>query len=89
MTKLPLSNWSGIDAKGKNWRRGGEYSIPNTTNFEHHYQMYLNIIQWIEEHVERPMRNAKWAKIGDCIYVQLRKEKDFAYFILRWGAGKG
>lgn len=62
----------------------GQQSIPNTTNFDDHWQQYLDIVKWINENIENPKQNACWTKIGDCIYVYIRKPTDWTWFILRW-----
>lgn len=64
----------------------GEYSIPNTTNFDHHMQLYQDIVYWIRANIQTPYANACWTKIGDCIYVQIRKPKDYTLFLLKWSA---
>jgi len=87
---LRSSNWPKY---ASNWQTGtltqpngwaGYLYIPNTTCFDDHYQTYVGIINWIEGNIERPYRNAHWSKIGDCIYVNIRKKDDFARFLLRW-----
>ena len=62
----------------------GEYSDANTIGFELHRQKYEDIVKWIHTNVKRPYSNAHWAKLGDCIYVQLRRKKDWVWFTLRW-----
>lgn len=79
------SNWREADA-GKlpyGWAR--ELSYPNVQGFDAHYQLYKDMVQWLERNVKNYQQNTRWIKIGDCIYVQFRKSKDMAWFALRFG----
>jgi hypothetical protein len=60
-------------------------SYANTTNFKDHFEMYNNMVAWIKANVVNYHNNALWTKIGDCVYIKLRKEKDAMLFILRFG----
>lgn len=62
----------------------GEYSNANTIGFDKHYELYRNMVRWIHDNISNCERNVCWAKIGDCLYFQFRKEKDMAFFLLRW-----
>lgn len=64
----------------------GELSYPNVTNFDDHMAMYMEMVGWINKMIPNPKQNACWNKIGDCIYVMFRKEKDMAWFATRWGS---
>ena len=64
----------------------GEYTNANTIGFDAHFQKYNDIVDWINANVKRPKANARWNKIGDCIYVYIRKPKDWTMFTLRWGS---
>ena len=84
-TELPDPNWpSNLYGLPYGW--AGQVSYPNRTNFEDHFQMYRDMVAWIKEHVKNPEQNVLWNKIGDCIYVQFRKQKDKTWFTLRFGA---
>ena len=63
----------------------GEHSIPNKTNFQDHMDLYKDIIKWIRTNIQNPEQNALWNKIGDCIYVMIRKPKDYTMYALRFG----
>jgi hypothetical protein len=84
---FPNDHWIGsVEAGGKvpyGW--AGELAYPNNTNFEHHWQLYGEMITWIEENINNHRNNVLWTKIGDCIYVQFRKQKDMTWFSLRFG----
>lgn len=85
---LPKENWystyqhTGTVPEG--W--AGELTYPNRTNFDDHLQQYMNMVAWVEQNVENPHQNVLWTKIGDCIYVQFRKNKDMLWFKLRFGS---
>lgn len=82
---LSAGNWpkTNRNAIAHGWT--GEWRNPNTVGFNAHAAKYNHVVQWIHDNVERPYKNAHWAKIGDCIYVQIKKPKDFVLFTLRWG----
>ena len=63
-----------------------ELGYPNVTDFADHFAMYNRMVAWIKRNVENYQFNALWTKIGDCIYIKLRKEKDAMMFILSFGA---
>lgn len=64
----------------------GELAYPNTTDFDDHWDMYLDMVNHINTYVKDPTQNAFWNKVGDCVYVMFRKEKDMNWFILKYGA---
>lgn len=81
--ELRLPNWVyGGDCPG-DW--AGQYICANTIGFDRHFQLYNDIVDWIWDNVEDPKSNAQWNKIGDCIYVYIRKPNDYFLFSLRWG----
>lgn len=83
---LPESNWHppGDDYElPYGW--AGKVSYPNIQGFDAHFQMYRDMVEWIETTVKNPKQNVLWSKIGDCIYVQFRKQKDMDWFVLRFG----
>lgn len=80
---LHEANWiGGILPYG--W--AGELTYPNVVGFDAHFQMYNDMVEWINANVSNPRYNTLWTKIGDCIYVQFRKKKDMMWFSLRFGA---
>lgn len=81
--RLPKSNWAPGLPYPLEW--AGAYSIPNTTNFDHHRQLYCDIVDWINTNIKHPEQNALWDKIGDCLYFCFRNKDDFVWFMLRWG----
>lgn len=81
-----------IDLKEQHWYYGedlpegwaGAYTNGNTIGFDAHFQMYNDIVDWLHNHIQRPYSNSRWAKIGDCIYVYIRKPDDYIMFTLAW-----
>lgn len=63
----------------------GERHIINNVGFEHHFKLYYDIVEWIQKNVSNPIQNARWIKIGDCVYVQFRKEEDLIMYLLKFG----
>lgn len=63
-----------------------ESGYPNVTNFNDHFALYNLMVDWIREHVVNYQHNALWTKIGDCIYIKLRKEQDAMMFLLKFGS---
>lgn len=85
---LHMDNWIGsISAGGGQVPYGwaGELTYPNNTNFDDHFQMYNEMVEWIHDNINNHRSNVLWTKIGDCIYVQFRKPKDMMWFSLRFG----
>lgn len=66
-----------------------EIGYPNEIGFEMHFLLYLNMVDWIKANVVNYKNNALWTKIGDCIYIKLRKPADATAFILRFGSCSG
>ena len=66
------------------WKHG-EYFNPNTIGFDAHFGLYNDIVDWIHANIKRPYSNAHWVKIGDGIYVHIRKKRDWMWFTMRWG----
>ena len=79
---LRISNWYYGETK-EDW--AGEYTCSNTMGFVRHFQLYNDIVDWVWDNIEQPELNTRWAKIGDCIYVRIRKPKDWTLFALKWG----
>lgn len=86
MFGLPQENWIGAGLNGElpyGW--AGELTYPNTIGFGDHFQLYRDMVEWINTNIKDPGTNVQWTKIGDCIYVQFRKQKDMTWFALRFG----
>lgn len=66
-----------------------ETGYPNEIGFEQHFLLYLQMVDWIRANVVNYENNALWTKIGDCIYIKLRKPTDATAFILRFGLCNG
>jgi hypothetical protein len=64
-----------------------DLSYPNFTNFAQHFALYNEMVDWIRRNVVNYQHNALWTKIGDCIYIKLRKHHDATVFILKFGPG--
>lgn len=62
-----------------------DFSYPNNIGFDAHFALYNEMVVWIKTNVERYEHNALWTKIGDCIYVKLRKKNDALMFALKFG----
>lgn len=86
LTGLREGHWPtyGSDHLPYGW--AGEYTCANTIGFDAHAALYNEIVDWIHDNIARPHTNAHWAKMGDCIYVQIRKKKDMFWFTMRFGA---
>ena len=85
---LPDDNWIGSIGTGSSnvpYGWAGELTYPNTMGFDLHWQLYGEMIDWIQHNVKNHRSNVLWTKIGDCIYIQFRKEKDMTWFSLRFG----
>ena len=61
---------------------------PNDIGFDRHFALYNKMVAWIKANIVNYHQNALWTKIGDGIYIKLRKEKDAMLFILTFGAPK-
>jgi hypothetical protein len=79
---LPSSHWDRHEIKSRS--QWFQHCIPNTMGFEAHFQLYWDIIEWIQKNIHHHRRNTRWTKMGDGIYVQFKKETDFMLFMLRW-----
>lgn len=77
--------WWGINPEPvlQNWAL--ETAYPNTIGFDRHFAMYNSMVDWIKANVVNYKNNALWTKIGDCIYVKLRKPEDATLFLLKFG----
>ena len=80
--EIPMENW---DENELPYGWVGEWTCPNKINFEHHFQLYRDVVEWLETNVINHRANTKWVKLGDCIYVQFRKKKDYMWFLMRFG----
>ena len=81
--ELPEANWYQDSYDLYGW--AGELTYVNTQGFDHHFQLYRDMVAWIRENVKNPQQNVLWNKIGDCIYIQFRKQKDKNWFAMRFG----
>lgn len=85
LPSIAASQWpQPWDPPVQHW--AAELSYPNNTNFQDHFEMYNRMVDWIRQNVVNYHSNALWTKIGDCVYVKLREEKDAMMFILCFGA---
>lgn len=82
---LPSPNWPSAHTGELPYGWVGELTYPNNIGFENHFQLYRDMVAWIQDNINNPTGNVTWNKIGDCIYVQFRKEKDMFWFKLRFG----
>lgn len=62
----------------------GHWTNPNTIGVKPHFKLYCDIIEWLKENIDDVHENARWRKLGDCIYVDIRHEHDWTLFLLRW-----
>jgi hypothetical protein len=53
--------------------------------FEKHFELYHDIVQWVDNEVPRGRDNVLWEKVGDCLYLMFRKERDYLLFALKFG----
>ncbi len=80
---IPAPNWPNKNGElFHTW--AGTWTNSNTIGFEAHFKLYRDIVDWLEQNVNDHYHNTCWTKIGDCIYVQFRKERDLVMFSLRW-----
>lgn len=61
-----------------------ETAYPNTIGFDQHFALYNSMVDWIKSNVVNYENNALWTKIGDCIYIKLRKPHDATMFLLKF-----
>ena len=85
LSNLRDGNWPKYTASGLPQGWAGEYFNPNTIGFDAHFGLYNDIVDWIHANIKRPYSNAHWVKIGDGIYVHIRKKRDWMWFTMRWG----
>lgn len=81
---LHKENWFDFPISDLPYGWAGAYTNPNNIGFDKHFQLYNDIVDWILNNVSDPVKNARWVKLGDCIYVYIRKRKDLTLFLLRW-----
>ena len=83
MTKLRERNWVRPGNLPKSW--AGEYICTNVIGFDAQFQKYNDIVDWIQANIKgSPHANARWALLSDCIYVYIRRPKDYVMFMLKW-----
>ena len=82
LPELADDHWSNWELEGWAFEEG----YPNTIGFAEHFSLYNKMIDWIKANVVNYRQNSMWTKIGDCIYIKLRKEQDAMLFILTFGA---
>ena len=80
--ELQKSNWERKNAKSRG--KWFAHAIPNTIGFNNHFKLYNDIVFWIRDNLRHHTQDARWIKIGDCIYVQFKNEKDYVWFMMRW-----
>ena len=81
-----------------NWAKGWEGTNPgwhtvviNNADFDGHYSVtkfeekYQEIIQWLYDNIDNCERHVRWILEEDSINVRFRFEKDYSWFMLRWG----
>lgn len=84
MPVLAESQWpDNLDRILVDWAFEGSY--PNNIGFEKHFALYNEMVDWIKANVVNYQHNALWTKIGDCIYIKLRKRQDAMVFVLKFG----
>ena len=62
-----------------------DLAYPNYIGFDQHFALYNQMVTWIKANVRNYQHNAMWTKIGDCIYIKLRKRDDAMVFVLKFG----
>jgi len=86
------SNWPHFPGTSENGKLpygwAGQQHYFNSVGFDAHFQLYNDIVRWCYDTIQNTKQNAYWTKIGDCIYIQLRKEEDLLMFILKFGDGQ-
>lgn len=80
-----ISNWPERPNGDLPYGWAGELTYANTMGFDAHFELYKDMVEFINQHVKNPKENCFWNKIGDCIYIQFRKSKDMTWFVLRFG----
>lgn len=80
-----IGNWPKDTSAKLPYGWAGAWHNANQIGFKAHMEMYMRICRWINRHVKNPKQNAQWTKIGDCLYVHIRKPQDFTAFILTFG----
>lgn len=61
-------------------------AYPNITNFDDHYRLYTEMVDWILANSDSPCENFLWKKIGDCIYIYGKNHTELLLFKLRFGS---
>ena len=80
---IPVPHWAPDPEGFYGWI---DLSYPNNTNFYEHFTLYNEMVAWIQSNVQNWHTNTLYTKIGDCIYIKLRKRTDATMFILKFGS---
>lgn len=75
-------NYKGWEYTNPGWY---EYTIKgqfDTNSFE---EKYMDIVKWLYESIDNCERHARWTLDLHIIHVKFRYEKDYSWFVLRWG----
>lgn len=73
---LPFQHW--YDDKLK-WHRAVITFSENVSDMK-----YAEILQWVYENVDNPLRHSRWRLIENCVEILFRYERDCILFTLRW-----
>lgn len=46
---------------------------------------YIEVLNWVYENIDNCERHARWTFSTENIYFRFRYEKDYLFFVLRWG----
>jgi hypothetical protein len=81
-----------------NWSKGWEGTnhgwhevVINNANFDGYHsptkfeEKYQEMLQWLYDNIDKCERHARWILQEDSIHVKFRFEKDYSWFMLRWG----
>ena len=72
------------------WRRGViglPYGWTNKASISvDDWRDYNKVVEWLFTNIENSKANVHWVWLGNEIFLQFRKAKDFTLFSLRWGA---
>jgi hypothetical protein len=89
MWPLNANHWPGDDFEWEDsdlpYGWAGTVIIPTSSNFNEHAEIASQVVSWMRDTIENPFANARWHSSHDRIYVQLRKKKDYLWFVTRWG----
>lgn len=89
MWPLNANNWPGEDFCFEEselpYGWAGMVVVPTAPSFDDHVRVAGMVVTWLHDTVEYSIANARWYCVHDRVYVQLRKKKDYLWFITRWG----